>query len=127
MRPSLAIGHQLGSICGIMHGVTSCIMLAPVLRYTAEHNDKQKEVQAMVLKIWNKYLKTDEKSLADAVENFVKMLDLPHMLKEVGVTNDEDIEKVAESTLTDVFHIEDHKYLVGNKDQVLMILNMARD
>ncbi|KAL1654113.1 hypothetical protein SLS61_003115 [Didymella pomorum] len=122
--PSHAIGHQLGSICGVMHGVASCIMLAPVLRYTAECNDKQKEVQAKVLKIWNKYLKTDEKSLADAVESFVKMLDLPHTLREVGVTKDEDFEKVAESTLTDVFGAQDG--LVGNKDQVLEILDMAR-
>lgn len=124
MGPSHAIGHQLGSICGVMHGVTSCIMLAPVLRYTYERDDKQKEVQKKVLGIWNKVLKTDEKSLADAVENFVKMLDLPHTLKEVDVTKDEDIEKVAESTLTDVFGAQEG--LVGNKDQVLKILNMAR-
>ncbi|KAJ4372665.1 hypothetical protein N0V86_008028 [Didymella sp. IMI 355093] len=124
MGPSHAIGHQLGSICGVMHGVTSCIMLAPVLRYTHERNDKQKEVQAKVLKIWNKALNADERNLADAVENFVKNLDLPHTLKQVDVTKDEDIEKVAESTLTDVFGAQEG--LVGNKDDVLEILNMAR-
>jgi alcohol dehydrogenase class IV len=124
MGPSHAIGHQLGSICGVMHGVTSCIMLAPVLRYTYERNDKQKEAQAKVLKIWNKALDADERSLADAVENFIKILDLPHTLKQVDVTKDEDIEKVAESTLTDVFGAQEG--LVGNKDHVLEILNMAR-
>lgn len=124
MGPSHAIGHQLGSICGVMHGVTSCIMLAPVLRYTAERNDKQKEAQAKVLEIWNKVLRTDEKSLGDAVEHFVKSLDLPHTLKEVGVTENEGIERVAESTLTDVFGAQEG--LVGNKDQALEILNMAR-
>lgn len=124
MGPSHAIGQQLGSICGVMHGLTSCIVLAPVLRYTAERNDKQKEVQAKVLKIWNKYLKTEDGSLTDAVANFVKMLDLPHTLREVGVTNDENIEKVAESTMTDVFRAQEG--LVENKDQVLEILNMAR-
>ncbi|KAJ4334190.1 hypothetical protein N0V87_007031 [Didymella glomerata] len=124
MGPSHAIGQQLGSICGVMHGLTSCIVLAPVLRYMAERNDKQKEVQAKVLKIWNKYLKTEDGSLADAVANFVKMLDLPHTLREVGVTNDENIEKVAESTMTDVFRAQEG--LVENKDQVLEILNMAR-
>jgi alcohol dehydrogenase class IV len=124
MGPSHAIGQQLGSICGVMHGLTSCIVLAPVLRYMAERNDKQKEVQAKVLKIWNKYLKTEDGSLADAVANFVKMLDLPHTLREVGVTNDENIEKVAESTMTDVFRAQEG--LVEDKDQVLEILNMAR-
>ncbi|KAF2632926.1 Dehydroquinate synthase-like protein [Macroventuria anomochaeta] len=124
MGPSHAIGHQLGSICGVMHGVTSCIMLAPVLRYTYEGSERQKEVQKKVLDIWNKVLKTEETSLADAVENFVKMLELPHTLKEVGVVKDEDLEKVAESTLTDVFGAQEG--LVGNKDQVLEILNLAR-
>jgi alcohol dehydrogenase class IV len=124
MGPSHAIGHQLGSICGVMHGVTSCIMLAPVLRYTYERNDRQKEVQEKVLDIWNKVLKTEEKSLADAVENFVKMLELPHTLKEAGVVENEDIEKVAENTLTDVFVTQGG--LVESKDQVLEILDLAR-
>ena len=124
MGPSHAIGHQLGSICGVMHGVTSCIMMAPVLRYTYERSEKQKEVQKKVLDIWNKVLKTEEKNLADAVGNFVKMLELPHTLKEAGVTKDEDIDRVAESTLTDVFGAQER--LVGNKDQVLEILNSAR-
>lgn len=124
MGPSHAIGHQLGSICGVMHGVTSCIMLAPVLRYTYERSEKQREAQKKVLDIWNKVQKTEEKNLADAVEDFVTMLQLPHTLKEVGVVKDEDIEKVAESTLTDVFGAQEG--LVGNKDQVLEILNMAR-
>ncbi|KAF1933234.1 Dehydroquinate synthase-like protein [Didymella exigua CBS 183.55] len=124
MGPSHAIGRQLGSICGVMHGVTSCIMLAPVLRYTYERNDKQKEVQNKLLQIWNKILKTDEKSLADAVENFVEMLNLPRTLREVEVTKDEVIEKVAESTLTEMLGAQDG--LAGSKDQILKILNMAR-
>jgi alcohol dehydrogenase class IV len=124
MGPSHAIGHQLGSICGVMHGVTSCIMLAPVLRYTYERSERQKEVQNKVLGIWNKVLKTKEESLADAVENFVQKLQLPHTLKEAGVVKDEDIQKVAESTMTDVFGAQEG--LVGSKDQVLEILNLAR-
>lgn len=124
MGPSHAIGHQLGSICGVMHGVTSCIMLAPVLRYTYERSQRQKEVQKKVLDIWNKVLKTAETSLADAVESFVKKLELPHTLQEVGVVKEEDIAQVAESTLTDVFGAREG--LVENKEQVLEILNLAR-
>ncbi|KAJ4323703.1 hypothetical protein N0V94_001762 [Neodidymelliopsis sp. IMI 364377] len=124
MGPSHAIGHQLGSICGVMHGVTSCIMLAPVLRYTHERSERQREVQKNVLEIWNRILKTEEKSLADAVENFVKLLELPHTLKEAGVVKNEDIEKVAENTLTDVLVAQGG--LVKNKKQVLEILDLAR-
>ncbi|KAJ4362507.1 hypothetical protein N0V83_010601 [Neocucurbitaria cava] len=121
MGASHAIGHQLGSICGVMHGVTSCIMLAPVLRYTYSKSEKQREVQQKVLDIWNKTMHWEEKSLADAVERFVKYLELPSTLKDVGVERQDVIEKVAESTLTDVL-----KDNVDSKEAVLEILDSAR-
>lgn len=121
MGASHAIGHQLGSVCGVMHGITSCIMLAPVLRYTYDKSEQQKEVQRRVLDIWNKVLRWEEKLLADAVGRFVKMLELPSTLTDVGIENDEDIEKVAESTLTDVFANS-----IGGKKYVLEILDMAK-
>jgi alcohol dehydrogenase class IV len=123
MGASHAIGHQLGSVCGVMHGVTSCIMLAPVLRYTASKSDKQKQVQERVFGIWNKVLKSGEQSLADAVENFVKNLGLPSTLKEVGVVKQEDIVKVAESTITNVFGATEG---MGGKEDVLAILESAK-
>ncbi|OAL46504.1 Dehydroquinate synthase-like protein [Pyrenochaeta sp. DS3sAY3a] len=120
MGPSHAIGHQLGSKCGIMHGVTSCIMLAPVLRYTFSKSSKQREAQERVLRIWNETLEWERQSLADAVESFVKYLELPHTLKEVGVERQEDIEAVAANTLTDVFADQ-----TKGKEQVLAILDMV--
>lgn len=123
MGLSHAIGHQLGSVCGVMHGVTSCIMLAPVLRHAASKSDKQKQVQQRVLKVWNKALGCEEQSLADAVSNFVRQLELPHTLSEVGVEKQEDIDKVAERTLTDVFGAMEG---MGGKDDVLAILNAAK-
>lgn len=124
MGLSHAIGHQLGSVCGVMHGVTSCIMLAPVLRYSYEHKkDAQRDAQKRVLSVWNKVLEWDEKTLADAVERFVKLLELPHTLKEAGVERQEDIEKVAEQTLTDIMGAQEGM----NKDDVMQILDIARD
>lgn len=123
MGLSHAIGHQLGSICGVMHGVTSCIMLAPVLRYTASKSNKQKEVQQRILKIWNTALNSDETNLPDAVSNFVKYLGLPTTLKEAGVEKQEDIDKVAESTMTDVFGAMEG---IGGKDDVAAILEAAK-
>ncbi|USP81971.1 uncharacterized protein yc1106_09245 [Curvularia clavata] len=123
MGLSHAIGHQLGSICGVMHGITSCIMLAPVLRYTASKSDKQKQVQQRILKIWNRALSTEETYLPDAVSNFVKYLGLPTTLKEAGVEKQEDIDKVAESTMTDVFGAMEG---MGGKDDVIAILDAAK-
>ncbi|KAF1943744.1 Dehydroquinate synthase-like protein [Clathrospora elynae] len=124
MGASHAIGHQLGSVCGVMHGVTSCIMLAPVLRYTSSKSEKQKQVQERVLGIWNRILKSKEQSLADAVESLVKYLDLPSTLKEVGVEKQEDIDNVAESTLTDILWAMDPT--LGVKEDVLAILESAK-
>lgn len=120
MGLSHAIGHQLGSVCGVMHGVTTCIMLAPVLRYFYE---KRKEAQDNVLRVWNKVLGWEEKNLADAVNKFVKMLELPSTLKEVRVEREEDLDKIAGHTLTDVLGAGEG---VGKED-VRRILEMARE
>lgn len=123
MGPSHAIGHQIGSVCGVMHGVTSCIMLAPVVRYMYEKSEAQKETQGNVLEVWNKTLEWKETRLAEAVERFVKMLELPHTLRDVGVTEQETIEKIAEHTMTDIL-ITKHGLL--KKEDVLGMLDLAR-
>ncbi|OCL02301.1 maleylacetate reductase [Glonium stellatum] len=121
MGPSHAIGHQLGSVAGVMHGVTSCIMLAPVLRYTKSTNA---EAQARVLKVFNETLGWEEKEAADAISHFVKLLGLPTTLAEVGVTEESQIEKVAEKTMTDAWG--GSKRQLETKEEVMQILNMAR-
>ncbi|KAL1797887.1 hypothetical protein ACET3X_004493 [Alternaria dauci] len=123
MGLSHAIGHQLGSTCGVMHGVTSCIMLTPVLRYSASKSEKQRDVQQNVLNVWNKALGGNEPSLADAVANFVKSLGLPSTLRQVGVQEQADIEKVAERTMNDVFGATEG---MGRKEDVLAILESAK-
>lgn len=119
--PSHAIGHQLGSVGGVMHGVTSCIMLAPVLRYTASWNPA---AQAKILGIFNEVLGWEEKSAGDAVERFVGVLGLPTRLGEVGIVREEQFESIAEKTMTDVLaknpgHLE-------KKEQALEILELVR-
>jgi alcohol dehydrogenase class IV len=123
MGPSHAIGHQLRSVCGVQHGVTSYIMLAPVLRYTTSKSDKQKQVQERVSGIWTKIVKCEEQSRADAVDKFVKIPELPSTLREVGVTKQEDIDKVAENTVTNVIGAMDG---MGGKEDVLAILESAK-
>ncbi|KAK4937667.1 hypothetical protein LTR10_021740 [Elasticomyces elasticus] len=105
MGPSHAIGHQLGSVAHVMHGITSCIMLAPVLRWQAAHLSQPhyKKAQAGILDIFNETLGWQETSAADAIERFVMALDLPTTLQEVNVTSDEQVREIAEKTMTDVW------------------------
>lgn len=120
LGPSHAIGHQLGSVAGVLHGETSCVMLAPVLRYT---RSRASRAQAKVLEIFNETLGWQEKEASDAVHRFVKMLGLPTTLSEVGVKTDEQVRKVAEKAVNDVWG--------GGKrqmeyDEILETLNMVR-
>ncbi|CAG1971028.1 unnamed protein product [Fusarium graminearum] len=99
MGASHAIGHQLGSVGKVMHGITSCIMLPAVLRYT---KDKNPEAQARIVKIFNEALGWNEVEAGDCVARLVKIVDLPCSMKEVGVTQDEQIEQIIDKTMTDV-------------------------
>jgi alcohol dehydrogenase class IV len=123
MGPSHAIGHQLGSGKGVMHGVTSCVMLAPVLRYM-QQKGQQEQAQAQVLKVFNETLGWQEKTAADAVEKLVKELELPSSLKEVGVKEQRDLEHIAEMTMTDVWGGGEPQ--IKTKEEVLKILDLAR-
>ncbi|RAL14146.1 iron-containing alcohol dehydrogenase [Aspergillus homomorphus CBS 101889] len=120
MGASHAIGHQLGSVAGVQHGVTSCILLPPTLRYT---RDKTKAAQEIVLSIFNEVLGTQEREAADAVRRFVQLLGLPSRLSEVDVTQDEQLHKIAELTLTDALA---HNKALPDKEGILQILDMAR-
>ncbi|KAI6758663.1 hypothetical protein HG530_010903 [Fusarium avenaceum] len=99
MGASHAIGHQLGSVGKVMHGITSCIMLPAVLRYTKTKNP---EAQARIVKIFNDSLHWEETEAGDCVARLVKFTGLPGSLEEVGVTSDEQIEQIIDKTMTDV-------------------------
>lgn len=102
---SHAIGHQLGSVAGVDHGVTSCILLPHVLSYTKETTEA---VQAEILCIFNEASGWVEKEreASDAVRRFVQELGMPTTLKEVGVTDPNIIQQVASKTLTDAISVE---------------------
>lgn len=99
MGPSHAIGHQLGSVAGVMHGITSCVMLPPVLRYTKERNP---EPQNKIVQTFNTILGWQETEAADCVVRLVKLLGLPYTLSTVGVTRQDQIEKIIDMTMTDI-------------------------
>ncbi|KAF2659721.1 Dehydroquinate synthase-like protein [Lophiostoma macrostomum CBS 122681] len=123
MGASHAIGHQLGSVMGVMHGVTSCVMLAPVLGNMAAKG-LQGESQMKVLKIFNETLGWQEKTAAAAVSRFVRSLEMPGSLVEVGVVEQQDLDLVAERTMTDVWGGGERQ--VQSKEELLEILESAR-
>lgn len=99
MGASHAIGHQLGSVGKVMHGITSCIMLPPVLLYTKSRNPA---AQARIVKAFNESLGWEETEAGHCVARLVRLVGLPSRLSEVGVTSDEQIEQIIDKTMTDV-------------------------
>jgi alcohol dehydrogenase len=76
---SHALGHQLGGH-GVPHGITSCVTLAPVLRFLAPVcGERQSEI--------SRTLGLGE-SLPDAVAALVHRLGLPGLLRETAITRD---------------------------------------
>jgi len=118
--PSHAIGHQLGSAAGVMHGITSCVILPAVLAYT---EPKTKKAQEKILSVFNQTLDWNEDSASHALVRFITMLGLPTTLADVDVRDDAVLDQIAEKTMTDVWGGGKASM---NKDDILKILNLAR-
>jgi maleylacetate reductase len=90
---SHGIGHALGGTGGMPHGETSCVMLAHVLRYNASANADRQALMASALG------KADT-PLADIIERLVSSLELPHRLRDAGIS-EAALDTIAEVALQD--------------------------
>lgn len=78
MGASHGIGYVLGTVCGVPHGYTSCVMLPAVLRWNAACIGP---AQADIAEA----LGASGSSAADAVAALLDNLGLPRRLDDVGV------------------------------------------
>lgn len=82
MGASHGIGHALGAVAMVPHGVTSCLMLPHVLRWNAAVNaDRQTAISAA--------LGDASSPAAGLVEQLVADLGLPRRLRDAGVSRDQ--------------------------------------
>lgn len=127
LGPSHAIGHQLGAVGGVAHGMTSCIMLAPVLHYEKAHPESKwwdVDAQAKIVEVFNEVLGWKETEAGDAVQRFVKEMGMKTTLSEVGVKEEEMMRKIAGNTMTDVWGGGECQ--LESPEQVREILEMVR-
>lgn len=75
---SHGIGYLLGAVCGVPHGITSCIMLPAVLRWNSPVNGPRQADIAAALGMAGE-------SAAEAVAALVSRLQLPATLRDAGV------------------------------------------
>jgi maleylacetate reductase len=116
MGASHAIGHTLGGMFGIPHGVTSCVILPAVLRWN-ESVDASRQRFVRDLLGWQ------ASSLSDAVKALCTALDLPTTLDSVGIGRDQ-FRTIAEHTMTDRAIRSNARPIHGPQD-ILEILELA--
>lgn len=82
-----------------------------------------KQAQGKILDLFNKTLSWNESSAADAVEKFVASIGLPTKLKDVGVTSEDQIRKVADRAMTDIWGGQKRQM---EFEDIMEVLNSAR-
>ncbi|MCK1354250.1 iron-containing alcohol dehydrogenase [Bradyrhizobium sp. CW7] len=89
---SHAIGYALGASYGVPHGETSCISLAPTLRWNAEVNRARQDLLADAMGY-------PGRPTWQVVRNLVRRLETPVILSDVGIAASE-ISRLAERAFT---------------------------
>lgn len=113
---SHGIGHSLGAITGMSHGITSCIMLPAVLAWNRS--------QGMERQGWiAEALGRSDGDAGAAVAALVRSLGLPGSLREAGVAL-ESLDKIAEAAVGTLYVRTNPRPISGPKD-VRQILAQA--
>ncbi len=113
---SHGIGHVLGGACDVPHGYTSCIMLAPVLRWNRQAVAERQRVVSGAMGV-------PDRPAADLVAELVSLLGLPSRLGDVGVGRDRFAE-IAEQAMREPF-VHANPRPVRSVGDVLEILESA--
>ncbi|MCJ2126639.1 iron-containing alcohol dehydrogenase [Methylobacterium sp. J-077] len=113
---SHGIGHQLGAVAGVPHGITSCVLLPAVLTFNAPAAPNRDSQIAAALGRPNA-------SAAEAVRDLVIALGLPSRISELGVVK-ADLTRIAETSLGNAFVRANLRPIPG-VDDLMAILEMA--
>ncbi|HXA29812.1 MAG TPA: iron-containing alcohol dehydrogenase [Candidatus Angelobacter sp.] len=82
MGPSHPLGRILGATFGVGHGITSCVLLAPSIDWTAEHEPDR------VQPLCEAFAVERPDQVGAACKAFIASLGLPTSLREAGLTED---------------------------------------
>ena len=122
---SHGIGHQLGARCNVPHGITSCVMMAPTMTFNSAHVGNR---QAWIAELMDREIRgmtpADAASAGrEAVLQLVKDLDLPHRLRDVGVTR-ADFAALAKDALEDLV-VATNPRPVASREEIVALLEAA--
>ncbi len=113
---SHGVGYILGSLCGVPHGYTSCVMLPAVLEWNAkEQADRQQAITDA--------LGATANSASEAVKSLVAGLGLPVSLRDVGVEEDQ-LAVIADRAFRHPV-VKNNPRKIDNSQQLMEILHLA--
>lgn len=99
---SHALGHQIGPAWNIPHGITSCVTLAPSMRFVGERVPERFAPIAQALGIAEgDDARRTALACADAIRDLVSSLGMPTSLKELGVAH-EQLASIAQATSSEL-------------------------
>lgn len=122
---SHGVGHQLGARNDVPHGVTSCVMMAPTMDFNSDHVGTRQSWIAEIMGAEVRDLDDAAASAAgrDAIRSLVTDLQLPHRLRDVGVSQD-DFPAIAKDALEDLV-VATNPRPVGSVEDVIDLLHTA--
>lgn len=113
---SHGIGHSLGAVTGMSHGHTSCVMLAPVLKYNHDHTAERQNWIAEAMG-------RDDGDASAAVAALVKSLDQPANLQSMDVKQAQ-FEDIINGAMQNLW-VRTNPRPINDPGQVREILEMA--
>jgi maleylacetate reductase len=125
MGLSHALGRQIGSVCGVSHGLSSCIILPLSIEYNASACEGGFTLAAQALGVNTSGLSGKDVGLATAnkIRSLIQGLGLPNRLREVGVSKDS-LPLIAERTMTD-WSIKANPRKIEGAEEIVAILETA--
>ena len=114
---SHGIGHQLGAVAGVPHGITSCVLLPAVLAFNGLVAPERQRAIAEALG-------RPDASASDAVRDLVVGLGLPARLSDLGISP-RDLARVAETALDNAF-VRANLRPIDSISDLLAILEVAQ-
>lgn len=125
---SHAIGHKLGGVFKVDHGVTSCVMLPAVMQWNISTNKDRQDQIVVVFHSTGVAEKIKERgygtgSAGELLRGYIKILEMPGSLTEVGVGR-EKWDLLARETMTDPWlHTNPRK--VNGPEDLMEIFELA--
>jgi len=116
MGASHGIGYVLGSMYGVPHGHTSCVMLPSVMRWNKKANP---ELQAKIAAAMG----YPDKEAGDLLEALIADLGMPGNLTEVGIDLD-NLETIAEASMS-IPWIPHNPRPIPTSSELMEILKLA--